>query len=107
MRLRTAPGLPLEGGFSYACRRRGRPRIHKGKKGPEMIVYRKSERETATGAFVEELMLMAEAVRSARTHELATELLIEFGRFEYGVGGSLFPAEDGGEEIPAPRTRGR
>ena len=70
-----------------------------------MIVYRKSERETATGAFVEELMLMAEAVRSARTHELATELLIEFGRFESGVADSLFPEEDGVNEISAALRR--
>src|SRR3990172_587856 len=70
-----------------------------------MIVYRKSEYDTVTLSFAKELLTLAESVQSVKTHELAAELLIEFGRFESGVADSLFPEKDGVNEISAALRR--
>ncbi|MBE7414323.1 MAG: hypothetical protein HS130_03455 [Deltaproteobacteria bacterium] len=70
-----------------------------------MIVYRKTREIKKTMQFADELFALAEIAGKRLSHEHATELLMEAGRFESGLADAFFPERDGiSEESGALRS---
>lgn len=60
-----------------------------------MIVYRKTLETKETKPFADELFALADLAGKGLSHEHATELLMEAGRFESGLADAIFPERDG------------